>query len=139
MVTTSLSRFNEQLENLLLDLIKILPNNIEIKLFYEKFNLLKKIDPKKILLIFLKYIYPYKQKIMNEDESYFLNEYTETELLNNKELQKEAEVDNEYILTKAINLKNLWKNKLNDQNKNTVKMYFKVLVFLCEKYLIENK
>ncbi len=134
---SNLGRFNTQLENLLNDLIKSFPDFIDIKMFKEKFLLAKKVNPKLVLLIFLKYIYPYKTHIVEQNVKFFLDDSLTSEFVDNEELQKEGNVDNEYILTKALNFKKMW-SKMSDQQKQTVWIYFKVLVVLCERYVKES-
>ena len=36
------------------------------------------------------------------------------------------------------NLKDLWTNKMNDENKKIVWKYFKTFILLIEKYILEN-
>ena len=142
-MSSNLGKFNNQIENLLNDLLKIFPSNMEIKLFKEKFLLVKGTNPQIILLVFLKYIYPYKAKIVANDEAFFLSDDLTKEILNNEELKKEMKeqgktigenVDDEYILTKALGLKELW-TKMNQEQHDTLWTYFKVLIVLCERYV----
>lgn len=141
-MSSNLGKFNLTIENFLNDLLKIFPTNMEIKLFREKFLLAKSANPKLTLLVFLKYAYPYKSKIIAEDEDFFLSESLTNEFLNNPDLKKDiAESgernDDEYILNKALNLKELWK-KMDEDQRKTVWTYFKVLIVLCERYVKEH-
>jgi hypothetical protein len=134
---SSLSRFNSQLENLLNDLSDTFPDFMDIKIFREKYYLAKSANPKMIILIFLKYIYPYKEHILERNEDFFLSDSLTDNITNNKDIQNELGTDNDFILTKALNLKTLW-NKMNEQHKETLWTYFRVLVVLCEKYVKEQ-
>jgi hypothetical protein len=134
---SNLSRFNAQFENMLNDLLILFPDNKELKIFREKFMIAKSTNAKMILLIFLKYIYPYKQKIMNKDEKFIMSNDLMDELKNNKNIQKEVNVDSEYIITKALNIKNLW-IKMNENDRETLWKYFQVLIILCERYVNES-
>ena len=134
---SNLGRFNSQLENMLNDLSKSFPNFMEIKIFREKFLIAKTSNPKLILLIFLKYIYPYKDSILNQDETFFLSDSLTDNITNNDQIQKDGNVDNDYILTKALNIKGLW-GKMSKQEKDTLWTYFKVLIVLCERYVNES-
>lgn len=137
-MSSNLGKFNNQIENMLKDLIKIMPEEIDIKIFYEKFQLAKKANPQKILLVFLSYIYPYKEKILKCDEEFFLSDNNTNNIIyNNGEIQNSG-VDADLIITKAINMKHIWKNKLSEPNKKTLWTYFKVLIILCEKYVNET-
>ncbi len=134
MSKSNLGRFNSQLENMLNDLSNAFPNFMDIKIFREKYYLAKSANPRMIILVFLKYIYPYKKQIMERDEQFFLSDNLTQNVANNRDLQKDSNADNEYILTKALNLKTLW-NDMNEQHKNTLWTYFKVLIILCERYV----
>ncbi len=136
-MSSNLGRFNTQLENMLNDLLKLFPDFMEIKIFREKFLIAKKSNPKMILLVFLKYIYPYKQYILDQNDDFFLSDNLTKNISNNKEIQKDGDVDNEYILTKALNIKQLWK-RMDQAEKETLWMYFKVLIVLCERYVGEH-
>ena len=136
-MSSNLGRFNTQLENMLNDLLKLFPDFMEIKIFREKFLIAKKSNPKMILLVFLKYIYPYKQYILDQNDDFFLSDNLTKNISNNKEIQKDGDVDNEYILTKALNIKQLWK-RMDQVEKETLWMYFKVLIVLCERYVGEH-
>lgn len=134
MSESNLGRFNSQLENMLNDLSNAFPDFMDIKIFREKYYLAKSSNPRMIILVFLKYIYPYKKQIINKDEQFFLSDDLTENVKNNKDLQKESGADNEYILTKALNLKTLWSD-MDEQHKDTLWTYFKVLIILCERYV----
>lgn len=133
---SNLQRFNSQLENMLNDLIRIFPEAKSIRVYKEKFILARGANPQMVLLIFLKYIYPYKQQIINKEESFFLSDNLTDKIVNNNELKEEVEADSEYILTEALGMKNLW-NKMGEEQKETLWTYFKVLIVLCERYVQE--
>lgn len=133
---SNLQRFNSQLENMLDDLIRIFPDAKSIRVYKEKFILAKSANPQIVLLVFLKYIYPYKQQVINKEESFFLSDNLTNKIVNNDELKEEAEADSEYILTQALGIKNLWK-KMSEEQKETLWTYFKVLMVLCERYVQE--
>jgi len=134
---SNLTRFNTQVENLLNDLTKIFPDFIDLKIFREKFNIVKSTNPKLILLVFLKYAYPYKKKVLDQDEAFFFFFDLTQEVTNNKDIQKDGNVDSDYILTKALGIKELW-SIMTEQQKQTVWTYFKVLMVLCERYVAES-
>jgi hypothetical protein len=133
---SNLQRFNSQLENMLDDLIRIFPDAKSIRVYKEKFTLAKSANPQIVLLVFLKYVYPYKQQVINKEESFFLSDNLTNKIVNNDELKEEAEADSEYILTQALGIKNLWK-KMSEEQKETLWTYFKVLMVLCERYVQE--
>ena len=63
---------------------------------------------------------------MEENESFFLEGGGQDEL-------KDANG-----LNIRDNLKNLWSNNMNEDNKKIVWKYFKTFILLSEKYIIEN-
>jgi len=134
---SNLTKFNKQIENLLEELSKKFPEFKDIKIFREKFNIAKAANPKLILLIFLEHIYPFKEYVTKRDEAFFLSEELTNKLANNKKIQEEGNINNEYILTKALNLKNLW-TKMNADQKDAMWQYFYVLMILCERYVNES-
>lgn len=116
-----LSRFNSQVEKFLEHLHKILPNNKSISATRSQIISAQFITPTLVIDSFIKYVYPYKNKIMNKDESFFLEKD-----------EKELGIEQDY-LSHAIHLKELWNGKLLEENKNTIWKYFQVLILLAEK------
>lgn len=137
-MSSNLQRFNSQLESMLNDLIRIFPDARDIKVYREKFLLAKSANSQMVLLIFLKYIYPYKKRIIEQDESFFLSDNLTNELITNDEIKKQTESDSEYILTQALGLKTLWR-RMDEEQQETLWKYFKVLVVLCERYINDIK
>lgn len=125
---TLLSAFNTQVENLITDLGKLYPNESDIKIFKEKFKLIKFANPRMIIENFIAFVYPYKQFIMNKKEEYFLED--------NNSIDREFK-ENDISLTKVINFKNLWL-KTSDENKEAIWKYFQVLIILSERWFKEN-
>ncbi len=134
---SNLTKFNTQLESLIDELARLYPEFMDVKIFREKFYIAKKSNPKMILLIFLKYIYPYKEHIMKKNEQFFLSDDLTRDLKTNTEIHNAVGEDSEYVLTKALNLKTLW-NGMSGGVKNTMWQYFQVLIVLCERYVAEN-
>ena len=125
---TLLSAFNTQIENLITDLNKLYPNESDIKIFKEKFKLIKFANPRMIIENFIVYVYPYKEFIMNKKEEYFIED--------NNSIDREFK-ENEISLTKVINFKKLWL-KTSDENKDAIWKYFQVLIILSERWFKEN-
>lgn len=114
-------KFNSVLIGFLDELMQILPDEKNIKVFKSQLSTVKYLDEKKIIKGFIQYGYPYKKQILEKDESFFLKEGN-------------VEVEGDYM-NEALQLKRLWETRLSDDNKEVVWKYFKVLVLLCEKYL----
>jgi hypothetical protein len=137
MSISNLKSFNAQLENLLNYIIKQFPNFSDAKIFKEKFLIIKSIDPKKIILIFLQFVYVHKQKILNRDDQFFLDDKFRDNIIADEKVQKVSEVNYEILLSRAINLKNIWA-RTSETQRNTIWTSFNKLVELCEKYVIDN-
>ena len=71
---------------------------------------------------FYEYVSPYKHKIVTKDESYF------RETNNFKE-----QITGDYIFQEIIRLTNIY-DKLDDDNKSQMWMYFQALLVLSEEY-----
>ena len=69
----SLTAFNNQMSNLLNELLLSFPEDKDIKWGQMSVDLLKKTNPRLICNGFKYYIYQYKEQIINEDETFFLN------------------------------------------------------------------
>jgi len=118
--------FLQQTDNFITELCTIFPKNSDILLFREKYNLLRSANSKLVIQYFVQYIYPHKDKILGQDESFFLEGGGQEELKGNSGLRFRD------------NIKTLWIGEMSDQNKDIVWKYFKIFVILCEKYIIEN-
>ena len=119
-----LTAFNNQILNLINDLNKLYPHETDIKLFNEKYKIIRYANPRIIIENFIAYVYPYKDFIMNNNEKFFLEK--------NTSLDREF-TENDVSLTKVINFKKLWL-KTSDENKDSIWKYFKVLIILAEKW-----
>lgn len=114
-----------QISNFIDELCTTYPNNTDIILFREKYNMLKGVNSKLIIEYFIKYIYVHKDIIMKEDVSFFL------------EGGGQEEINNQYGLRLRDNLKNLWINEMKEENKKIVWKYFKTFILLIDKYIKE--
>ncbi len=118
--------FLTQVDNFLNELCNVFPSNGEIKLFYEKYQLIRGANSSLVLTYFIQFVYPHKQKIMDKDENFFLEGGGQEELKDSSGLRFRD------------NLKNLWTNGMSDENKQIVWKYFKIFILLIEKYILEN-
>ena len=119
---TSILRFNKTIDTFLDQLIKILPEEKDIKIFQSQISVALMFNENKILESFIQFVSPYKKQILGKDESFFLED--------------NIEVEKDYM-SKAIHLTDLWKNKLSTDNKEIVWKYFQVLTVLSEKHVKE--
>jgi len=118
--------FLQQTDNFINELCTIFPKNNELLVFREKYNLIRSINSTLILEYFLKYVYPLKKKIMEEDESFFLEGGGQEELKDKSGLKFRD------------NITSLWIGEMSQDNKVVVWKYFKIFMILCEKYILEN-
>jgi len=114
-------KFNKIIIGFLDELMKILPEEKNIKVFKSQLSTVEFLDEKKIIKSFIQYGYPYKKQILDKDSSFFLKEGN-------------VKIEGDYM-SEALQLKRLWQTKLSDDNKEVVWKYFKVLVLICEKYM----
>tara|TARA_B100000900_G_scaffold416191_1_gene449890 strand:- start:10639 stop:11055 length:417 start_codon:yes stop_codon:yes gene_type:complete len=124
--------FNDTLSNFIKDLINVFPNDNDFKLFKTSSNIVKMANYKKPLELFnLGLNDEFKKNIREKNEDFFLNnDYSD--VLNNEDLQKEGDVNNDINNQLILKLKNYWK-ELDDENKETVWKYFTILLKLCDK------
>ena len=121
-MTTLLTAFNTQLSNFIDELIILCPEDNDFKVFKNAFLLLKRSNPRQISVFFTKYISDFKKKILEKDETFFLDNNYET-------VTKDIESSQENILMTINKLKNYWKD-LSDNNKETIWKYLSNLIKL---------
>ena len=115
---SNITKFNNTINNLFNDLIKLYPDDNIFKVNKEKFNMLIKYNVKKIMNEFYNHLYEFKNEILNKDEKFFL--------------EKISNLNNDNHLKNIINLKDLWID-LDDKNKEILWLYFQVLITLIDK------
>lgn len=120
-MTTLLTAFNTQLSTFIDELI-ILTNDNDFKVFKNAFLLLKRTNPRQVSVFFTKYVQDFKQKILDKDETFFLDNNYET-------VTKDIESSEENILMTINKLKNYWKD-LSESNKENIWKYLSNLIKL---------
>jgi len=123
---TSKQIFIQQTDNFMNELCNIFPSDGELLLFREKYNLVKSANSKLILEYFVIYVYPFKTRILEKDDNFFLEGGGQDELTDSSGLKFRD------------NIKKLWISKMSDENKEIIWKYFRVFVLLCEKYILET-
>ena len=119
--------FLQQTDNFINELCSIFPNNNELLVFREKYNLIRSVNSTLIVEYFVQYVYPLKSKILAKDESFFLEGGGQEELKDKSGLKFRD------------NITALWVGEMSDDNKVIVWKYFQIFIILCEKYILENK
>ena len=123
------SLFNKQVEEFFKNIIEGFPSSSdyetikkEFKSLKGGFSMLKNLDEKKPQYIFKEYIVnEYRDKIMNKDESFFLDKKYDI-----------TSSQKEYWVDFIRNIKNVWVT-MNDESKENMWKYFKILVLLSDK------
>jgi hypothetical protein len=115
-----------QITNFIDELINTYPQNNELKLFKEKYIMIKSVNSKLVLEYFIKYIYPHKENIRNENEQFFI------------EGGGQEEIQDKNGLKFRDNMKNLWNENMKEENKKVIWKYFKTFILLIDKYILEN-
>ena len=128
---SNLKTFNKTLLHFLKWMAEVqCPEESYLTMFHDLVEMLVKTNSKKPLENFLVYVYkPHKDRILNEDEAFFLGEICENGL--GGTIKKES-------LVKALKMKKLWKTKLTSDAKKVVWKYFKALILLCELAVLEH-
>ena len=123
-MTTLLTAFNTQLSTFIDELILLCPEDNDFKLFKNAFLLLKRTNPRQISVFFTKYIYisDFKKKIVEKDETFFLDNSYET-------VTHDIDSSQENILMTINKLKNYWKD-LTETNKENIWKYLSNLIKL---------
>lgn len=115
-----------QITNFIDEICSTYKNNNDMHLFREKYNMVKGINSQLIIDYFIKFIYPHKESIKNQDETFFLSG------------GGQEEINDKYGLRLRDNLNNLWVNEMKEENKKIVWKYFKTFILLIDKYILEN-
>ena len=68
---TSVSAFNDMLAQFLVELMDTFPEETSFKKYYNSFDIMKGVNPRKCIEVFMKEMSPYSNQIMNKDESVF--------------------------------------------------------------------
>lgn len=125
MSKTKLSMFINQLSSLSDELTQMYPEDIDIATAKNSIELLKKTNPRVLFEMFDTYIQPYRQKILDRDESFFLE----------NSFNNETGSEESYVQT-MTNLKKCW-TSMSDESKENMWLYFGVLIKLGDQ--VRNK
>ena len=123
---TIIDLFVKQLSEFSKSLCKLYPEDSDLKLAKTAVATLSFVNPRQLLDLYNEFAYPYREKILNKDEKYFLEKDFVTEDLD--------EGDNESAFNTMFNFRR-YLTELSDENKENVWLYMKVLVKLNDKYL----
>ncbi len=119
-----LSAFTNQIEAFASELNTMFPEDVDLKMALNMISLIKKANPRKLLVIFDKFTVDYKKEILSKDENFFIKHNFE-ELAN-----KTGKSDYTYSL--VTQLKSHW-TEMSPESKEAAWQYFIVLFKLSEK------
>ncbi len=117
--------FIQQLDSFVEEMSGLYPDEKEIMLFAEKYKLVKGVNNKMIIEGFIQYVLPLKTQILEKNEDFFLNG------------GGQEDIKDDYSNQLKEIIKNVWKNRMTEVNKEIIWKYFTVFVKLSEKYAIE--
>lgn len=106
---TSVSAFNDMLEQFLTELMGTFPEEKSIKKYHAGFDVLRKSNPKKVVEGFMKTVGPVAQKIMNKDESI---------------------LDDNLDILDELSIKKHWNSDISDNTKGAIWQYLQTLYML---------
>ena len=123
-MSTYLTAFNNLVIKFNDELIETFPEENEFKISKNGILLLKKANPRKIVNIFKIYTKLYREKIINQDDNFFLqNDYNDV-------LYNDSQKEDVFFLIDK--LKNYWQI-LSDSNKKNIWKYLNTLLCLSDK------
>ena len=128
-MSNTIKTFNNQIYNLVNTLSKRFPEDKDIKLAVTVIETLKSTNPKKSIDVFLLHAYKYRDRIMSQEENFFLEKEYST--------ANTEEVKNQFSVNIIQNLKDNWESLDSNERENIWK-YLKVLIKLTDKYIKEN-
>ena len=132
MSTTSLTKFNNTLEQLIESLQEVVrdayPDLVKtLRMFGDRLSLLRKANPRKVIDGFIYWVYPYREEIMTKQESFFMGH----------SFQEVSESGYDSIVN-MLHIKEIWKEFATPQIKDTIWEYFQIMILLCEKFADEK-
>lgn len=102
------------------ELIDLFPDEGDIIIM--RIMLSDQIPVSKVMDVFINHILPYKEMVVNRDDTFFIDKF--------------GEFENQLNNTRADLFKSIWNSKvLDEENKKVFWQYFDVLIKLSEKYL----
>jgi hypothetical protein len=108
----SVSAWNDMMEQFLSEVEKTFPEEKAVKKYKTSFDLIRKTNPRKCVEGYMAMAGPYQEKIMQKDESFFLNNEDSNSLI------------------KDMNLKKHWTPDLSVKTKDAIWQYLQTLFIL---------
>lgn len=119
-----LRAFTTLLSNFIAELAAVFPEETELKTYRTATDALIKANPKLVHKMFVKYVMPYKEHILQKNETFFLNCSFEKE--------QAAATANNMNLLEAVRIKQLW-SVMSESSKESTSQYLCQLVQTAER------
>lgn len=126
-MTSTLKIFNNQLINFSKTLTTRFPENKDLAIGLTGIETLNSCNPKKNIELFTYYVYQYRDRILNQD-----NSLLETDFITEQNME---DIENGFDIMKNLRLN--WKILDNNEQQNIWK-YLQVLIKITDKYIAEN-
>jgi hypothetical protein len=125
--------FCMQFIDLMTQLCMLYPEETDFEIFKTSLETVLKTNPGFVVEQFIIHVYPYKSKIENNDESFFLsNDLIEKEA----STVQDACVNKTFIMDKFFKIKEKWNTSLVPENKEKVWKYLNTLIKVAEKWYV---
>lgn len=124
MSSNYLNAFVNLLVNFLEDLSLTFPELTDIRVSKNSIEMLRSINPRKILDGFMFYVAPYYKEIFNRNEDFFINIEN---IQKDNHFQDLPDADQKQNITKMLQLKGLW-TQLSENSKTKIWKYFQALL-----------
>ncbi len=108
----SVSAFTQMMGQFLTELRSTFPEETKLKVYESHFDMMKKMNARKIVEVFMESVRPYQDKIMAQDEKFLLNNADKISFLND------------------LNITRWWTADVSDNTKNAIWQYLKTLLTL---------
>ena len=119
-----LKAFTTLLSNFLTELSSVFPQEAKLKAYRSATDSMITMNPRLVHKMFLKYVMPYKEQIMKNDEAFFLNHSFDKE--------QAAAATNQMDLLEAVRIKELW-GAMSVGSKESTHQYLCQLIQVAER------
>lgn len=108
----SVTAFIQMMGQFLTELRTTFPEETKLKTYESHFEMMKKMNPRKVVEVFMESVRPYQEKVMAQDEQFLLNNADKISFLND------------------LNITRWWTTDVSDNTKNAIWQYLKTLLTL---------
>lgn len=108
----SVTAFIQMMGQFLTELRSTFPEETKLKTYESHFEMMKKMNPRKVVEVFMESVRPYQDKIMSQDEQFLLGNAEKISFLN------------------ELNITRWWTSDVSENTKNAIWQYLKTLLTL---------